>query len=61
MRSNGRIAAFLLVALLGVLLGAGMLWVGLRCSRPPGAGTNQPGSAGGETGAAATVPPVSRQ
>ena len=61
MRSNGRIAAFLLVALLGVSLGAGMLWVGLRCSRPPGAGTNQPGSAGGETGAAAAVPAVSRQ
>jgi serine protease Do len=61
MRSNGRIAAFLLVALLGVLVGAGMLWLGLGCSAPPGAGTNQPGSAGDETGAATAVPAVSRQ
>jgi len=73
MRSNGRIAAFLVVALLGVLVGAGMLWVGLRWSAAPGAGTNQPGSTGGETGAAAgggtaaqpgaatAVPAVSRQ
>ena len=43
MRSNGRVAAFLLVALLGVLVGAGVLWVGLGCSGPPGAGTNQSG------------------
>lgn len=61
MKSNGRIAALLLVALLGVLMGVGMLWVGLGCSRPPGAGTNQPGSTGGETGAATPVPAVSRE
>lgn len=69
MRSNGRIAAFFLVALLGVLMGAGMLWVGLGCSRPPAAeaptGGETGAAAGGATaaqpGAATAVPAVSRQ
>jgi serine protease Do len=41
MRNVGRTAIFLLVGLLGVLVGAGMVWVGLRSAVPRGAGSRQ--------------------
>ncbi len=42
MRNVERASIVLLVGLLGVLVGAGMVWVGLRCAVPSGAGSAQP-------------------